>query len=882
MLGAVGATWALTARGAILERLGRAVADGELGGVLLTGPAGVGKTRLGDEALRAVPGMPTARVVGHEATRAIPLGAVAHLLPPSLVQDVGMGEEDRARLFHRARLGLVEAAGGDRLLLLLDDVDQLDDTTLAVLLPLTQDRVLFLVATIRSGRSLPGVFDSLVKDGHLDVWEVPPLAQDEVTTLLHRVLDGPVDGASVERLMAASSGNLQTLREVVRRAREDGLLERVDGAWRLSAVPIPTQLEELVASHLAEADEADRGVVEILAVAGSVGVADLEEIIDRDRLEALEARGFISVSIDRRRVRAALAHPLYGEVLRLQMSALRTLRLQRDLADRLEARGARRREDVTQLALWRLEAGGDIDAMALLRAGGLALAARDATLAGRFAVAAADRGLPYAAARMSVEAALLVADTDAAERAAAAVWDDPDLPDEQRAHMCRRLALARFAGRDLDGALDLVDDAAARIVDPSARNLVLAQRILLLVNRGLIHLAVDALDEMEPTDDPGLRSDLASARSMSLTMLGQFDASVVSAHDGREAQRRLPAWSARGGSINHIINEAHALLYSGRLDEARALARTSLATSRATGARGATVWLEIVHGEIERDAGYGRETLTHFAAAAELAPAARQDGALMFALAGVTLGHLLLGDVTAAAVALERADAAGDSPQAGVQALRERARAWLMAARGDLAGARTLLADVAEAPRRDGLWVAEVLLRHDIARFGGADAVVDRLAELAGLMEGPMVRLAAQQARAAAEGDPALLGAVVDGFERAGYPLSAAESAAEAAELHRRRGDPRAAAALERQVARLVDLTGARTPGLLRGRGVEPLTEREREIALMAAGGAPSKEIAAQLFLSARTVDTHLARSYRKLGINGRNELAAALDPSAT
>jgi DNA-binding CsgD family transcriptional regulator len=55
------------------------------------------------------------------------------------------------------------------------------------------------------------------------------------------------------------------------------------------------------------------------------------------------------------------------------------------------------------------------------------------------------------------------------------------------------------------------------------------------------------------------------------------------------------------------------------------------------------------------------------------------------------------------------------------------------------------------------------------------------------------------------------------------------------------------------------------------------LTPSEAQIAFLARDGLSNPEIAAQLFLSPRTVEWHLSRIFLKLGISRRRQLAAAL-----
>jgi DNA-binding CsgD family transcriptional regulator len=55
------------------------------------------------------------------------------------------------------------------------------------------------------------------------------------------------------------------------------------------------------------------------------------------------------------------------------------------------------------------------------------------------------------------------------------------------------------------------------------------------------------------------------------------------------------------------------------------------------------------------------------------------------------------------------------------------------------------------------------------------------------------------------------------------------------------------------------------------------LTQREAELLALLIGGGTSKELAARLAISTRTVDKHLENAYRKLGVAGRGEAIAAV-----
>ena len=67
-------------------------------------------------------------------------------------------------------------------------------------------------------------------------------------------------------------------------------------------------------------------------------------------------------------------------------------------------------------------------------------------------------------------------------------------------------------------------------------------------------------------------------------------------------------------------------------------------------------------------------------------------------------------------------------------------------------------------------------------------------------------------------------------------------------------------------------------PGQRRRRGRRALTERELQVAALVVDRKTNPEIAAELFLSLKTVETHLRNIFRKLGVSSRVELARAVE----
>jgi DNA-binding CsgD family transcriptional regulator len=211
------------------------------------------------------------------------------------------------------------------------------------------------------------------------------------------------------------------------------------------------------------------------------------------------------------------------------------------------------------------------------------------------------------------------------------------------------------------------------------------------------------------------------------------------------------------------------------------------------------------------------------------------------------------------------------------------ARAWRAAAAGDLPGARHQLEAAADLGEEIGDLVGATSALHGLARLGRARDVAARLGALADHVDGDLVHARAAYAKAVAAQNGEALDQVSRDFEHLGANLYAAEASAECAVVLRHQGVPRKSAAAERHAARLLArCEGATTPALLTVATRVQLTPGELDAALQAAAGRTNKQIAGDMHLSVRTVESHLQRVYDKLGIAGRHELADVLRDQPT
>ena len=913
----------IQARASELEAIARfleAVREGPEA-LVLTGPAGIGKTTLWTEAAAK------AEECGYRVLQSRPTEAEARLSYAGLTDLVGASfdelgsslrpaqeralaaallrsseeEPAAARTVATALTSLLALLATDRpLVVAIDDVQWLDTASRRAL-EFALRRVagptgVLLASRAEDGadaplglrRALPHDRVEVVLLGPLSMAALHHLVRDRLTVALPRPL--------LARTATASGGNPFFALELART-----LASEVDGAMVGDPLRIPRTLQEIVAAHL---DTLSTDCMAALLVAASLSTPTAALLAAAGAGEAAlgEADEAGVLVPDRGRLR--FTHPLLASVVYASAPEHR----RRDVHRRLAAIVSDDEERARHLAQCTTDAdAAQADAVEL---GALRAARRGAQDAAAELFAAACRLTPPdrredTARRMLGGASALNAVGDFEEaRSLAERALDTATSEPLRAQILTFLAgLAWFGGRGNE-ATELVDRALREIGDDRgpqgeiyarftryhfAQDL---ERALEYADTGLqvlreehepalvAHLLIDrffagALRGLGAERDLLERGLALEERARPRLPLGPQPMPLIwfyCAGDVDAARARYAfedAWYRdRGEEIwlaDRLSHLAAAELYAGNTETAERHVETACGALESLAAAGPRqmafekrALVDVHRGRLDR----ARETLEGMIGQFE-ATSARWWAALSLSTLG--LAEFAAGD-----------DAAADA-------------AWRrMHLHAEAVGARDVLFD-----RSEPFHVEALLTRGDL---DGARAALVRLEQRGRVLPRRWIDVSLPRARAlvlAGEGDLTSALGLLDAVELhpTAVPFEAACTLLVEGRLRRRAGQKlRAADALRRALTSFEKLAApvwiARASDELdriglRRRPPDELTASERTIAELAARGLTNRQVAEAAFVSPKTVEANLARVYRKLDIRSRAELGAALRPAA-
>ncbi|EHB58491.1 transcriptional regulator, LuxR family [Mycolicibacterium rhodesiae JS60] len=866
-------SWPLIGRTGQMKTIESAIAATDVAGAVISGAAGVGKSRIAREALSFAKsrGFEARWVVGASSARSIPLGAFTAWARP--------GATETVQLVRGVIDALVVPGARGRVVLAVDDAHLLDDLSIFVVHQLVQRNAAKVLLTVRDGEPIPTALQEIWSSAPFDRLDIQPLSFNETTAALAATLAGPVEPSSAQRLWKLTGGNALYLRNIVEQEVTDGRLVQQRDTWHWSGDPaLSPDLIGLVESRIGTLPEAVGDVIDILAVAEPIDLDTLMRITDPAAIEEAEIRNLVTLEPAGGRVQARVAHPIYSEVRRSSASVTRLRRLRglvvTELTKAVDAEDIRA---VVKRAALSMESDLPPDADLLIRAAHGAVWLADLQLADRLAEAAVAAGAGPEPNLVRAHALSWLSrglEADAVLDGVAA----GELTEVDRARLSfLRASNMLWAIGEPDRAIEIIDDAADATTG-QARSYLDAFRTVHWFATDNPQAARQAANELVLADlPPVVGAEIGWALTVVSGEAGQTTEAEAHAQTGYQAAtRRFDAPQMRFN-----IADAHltALLLAGHvgaaLDVAEEVRRQADDLPGEAQLLGAAVAGRAALGRGQLDSAC--RLLKHAAVGLSAAGHAmgwgfRYTVVLVTALA-------MLGDSEAAGLALAELDEIR-RPFRTLDYERSLATAWVAASQGAVSEAIGGCVAAAVRAAENGQFGAEVLCLQTAIQFGDRTCA-SRLAELESIVEGPRVGLATRFAAALRDGDGRELSLVSEGFEELGDRVAAVDAAAHAALAYRRHGQRGSALGCSTRASALAeDCGGLVTAALCEAAEPLPLTEREREIAMLIGQALSNRAIAERLTLSPRTVESHVLRAMAKTGTTSRDELAALVTRS--
>ncbi len=867
--------WPMVGRTEELAFLREMVADPDRAGVVIGGQPGVGKTRLVREALSFLPGIYVEWATATASAQGLPFGALAHLLPP------GLDSVERIDLLAVIGRHLLSRADGQPLVFAIDDVHLLDASSAALVHHMTSLPSVTMVLTLRSGELAPDAVSHLLRGDVLPRLEVQPIAKPEFNELINMVLGELVAEASLDRLWRMTAGNILFTRELIADAMDAGSLTLVHGVWRWSGtIGHAPRLQEVIAERLQGLDSASRQLVELLSIAEPLSLEAIEDLVPDVATADLERRGLVSFETDTEPAHVRLGHPLIGELLRATLPESARREVTRALAAHLGQRQNLDPDDLLRLAMWKQTAGDVVEVETLTQAARRANQLGDHFLAERLVKAASGTG----GLRATLELGWSLIGQNRFEDAAQVLVPlvpGRELSDQDRERLADGVSQAvGFGLGRIDDAEQAMAAVAEALIDPELRALVLCHRANLFAFHCRYAEAAElGSGALKLTSEDSVRVRALTSVGTSLVMSGRtgealelVDGVLPIALALRERFPRAPSWAfttrwnalALSGQVDQALGEIDGTI--GLVDDppAALLAQANSLRGRLHLAKGCA----LTASKLLLDA------------AATAREVRVREPSWCVALAGeaeALLGHLEQAKALGAeAVSLRRDEILA------YEADERRALAWIDVQSGRLALGIGHLWEASDLAAARGQRSFDLMILNDLLRLGEGDAI-ERAKVTASDAEGALAAAVGHHADAASRRRPEDYDTAACSFEKIGFLLVAAELWSVASTRYREEGLRSRAKAAAKSSARLAGLCeGARTQPLQWVRsGPTTITRRQREIALLAAAGATNAQIATELTVSERTVESHLYAVFAKLDISDRAQLRAALERPA-
>jgi DNA-binding CsgD family transcriptional regulator/tetratricopeptide (TPR) repeat protein len=862
--------------------------------IVIRGEAGIGKTRLLGELaeLAATRHLDIATGRATELEADVPLAVFRQALA-ELALPGDLDHESRWRLFDSVA-AIVTAR--QRLALVVDDVHWADPASLELLDTLVRRPPASphaLVVSSRPGRAADAVLAAARAAGRtVTLLELTPLDRAAADALVGASRSEQDRG----RLYELSGGNPLLLEELAKAGPTSQVPPSIVAAMSAELRPLHGPARALIEAGALLGDPFDIDLAgQIASLAPDVGLAAADELVERALLRPTTSlREF------------AFRHPVLRTALYEGLPVSRRLHGHARAAAVLRELGSPLPGQAHHLV--HTAAPGDVGAAQLLRAAAAMLRSQAPSIAADWLLAA-KRAAPPADLTTFSELAEVLVQSGRLEEALAAAEEGLSFgrgTDEARL----RLTLAAGSVERLMGRHDAARRRLLRALDTSptaaTRAGLMAALVLSAYERGEYdEMATWAARARNETSAPALVRGVGAA---TLAMGNRFAGDPAAS----DLEADFAVAVVRDASDDELAEQAElltaiswALVAVERLDDALIVSRRSARAAQRAGNAAAAVPHLLAEVSTLGLLGRTREAVVVADRTELLARLTHNDQTIQWALwmrAWVLLDE---GELDAALACAKQSVALAERlEESALRTVSNAVLGSVLLATGETERARTLLAAYDVEPGWICRWAPRLVSAElALGQIDAAQAVARRASGLArsvGLAGAAAAADRAESMVAAARGDRSAaatwalsalrrsesIGADLDSAQAhilAGVAIAeedqpaAAKHFTAAHELAERGGAHRTSDEAARELRRIGRRVGRGGTRGARSAGLDTLSIREREIADLVASGMTNRQIAARLFLSEKTIESHLSKTFTKLGIASRAALAAAV-----